>query len=67
MPSLQIVNIQQVGLESPYEKNTTVWASVRQSGSSSQGKKYQTWDLVWVTGGPLETIFVKTFFQKILP
>ena len=39
MPSLQIVNIQQVGLESPYEKNTTVWASVRQSGSSSQGKK----------------------------
>ena len=28
------------------------------------GKKSQTWGLVWVTGGPLETIFVKTFFQN---
>ena len=38
--------------------------SVGASSAISGGKKSQTWDLVWVTGGPLETIFVKTFFQN---
>ena len=38
-------------------------SSVDASSAISMGKKSQTWDLVWVTGGPLETIFVNTFFQ----
>ena len=39
-------------------------SSVDVSYAISGAKKSQTLDLVWVTGGPLETIFVKTFFQN---
>ena len=39
-------------------------SSVDASYAISGAKKSQTWDLVWVTGGPQETIFVKTFFQN---
>ena len=46
-------------------------SSVDASSALSGAKTSQTQDLVWVTGEPLETIFVKTFFQnickKILP
>ena len=39
-------------------------SSVGANPALTGGQKSQTWDLLWVTGGPLETIFVKKIFKS---
>ena len=54
----------QVWIKSSLKEDHGLHSSVGASSAISRGKKSQTRDLVWVTRGPLETIFVKTFFQN---